>query len=871
MASFADQIPQFNPYIQQLPVEAMVKVGMEKQKRYDEGVQKIQTSIDNVAGLDIVRGVDQKYLQSKLNALGNNLKTVAAGDFSNYQLVNSVGGMATQIGKDKNIQNAVSSTAKYRKELANREAYRKEGKDSPSNDYIFNRGADKWLNSDDINSSFNTTYDPYTNWKKNSLEIIKALTGDKTITEDAFTTDANGNVVIADAIVQKKMGGISPEQIQQALLVGLSPADFKQMQNDSLYNYSNQDGNQFKETIKGSYANKINTFAEQRTFFENSKSSTTSNEQKKILDNKIRLLDNTINSLTKEQDDLFKSIDEGNVDGAKAQYGTYNSINGLSKAFSHVDVSETYVASPFVAAQQFRETKAQQWKQFIMGWEQDERFHKDDQYWKSRDDQRAEEKVKAETGGYGGLPTTVNQEDLPIVTLNKVVSDIAQGHNDLHTIEYNFLKQQGKDQKWLDQQHDAWEKNPNGVDAIVSNYFDSYSNKQREVRANERMVTQINADATAKFGSIDKYIPKGSPNVVLTNNRTGKQDVYTAKDFVDFNSRIREYVSVSDTSGDPLIMGSKLAGQTIWNDAKAKAELSPKMYRLYEIEKNGAKSSADNVLKANLKNYHEKVNTPYVKVIKQINDYTADELTSRLTSSQAVEYNIPAATPAQKNSLASLLTAYANRAEMQKGGLAKSPNFDVPTARKLAAEDRLVFNIRVSEGTELQPASYQVTTTGESGVVKFNVTPEEKRAVFGNQYDASPAVQMIRPYQEQMRKMAPKGKQPYTTAWNNQTETTQKNGFLNKTDFPSIRAYGVKANLIQPVKGQYQLRFAAYDPITKEWNNDIVFPKSSTLIPEEGVAGAMMNMSDAAMFELINGRVATANELKQLQSAIKKP
>ena len=49
MASFTDAIPQFNPYIQQLPVEAMVKVGMEKQQRYDQGLQKIQSQIDQVA------------------------------------------------------------------------------------------------------------------------------------------------------------------------------------------------------------------------------------------------------------------------------------------------------------------------------------------------------------------------------------------------------------------------------------------------------------------------------------------------------------------------------------------------------------------------------------------------------------------------------------------------------------------------------------------------------------------------------------------------------------------------------------------------------------------------------------------------------
>ncbi|MEX5523408.1 hypothetical protein, partial [Bacillus cereus] len=86
--------------------------------------------IDNVAGLDVIRDVDKGYLQSKLNELGNNLKTVAAGDFSNFQLVNSTAGMANNIAKDATVQNAVMSTAKYRKESAFMESQRKEGKGS---------------------------------------------------------------------------------------------------------------------------------------------------------------------------------------------------------------------------------------------------------------------------------------------------------------------------------------------------------------------------------------------------------------------------------------------------------------------------------------------------------------------------------------------------------------------------------------------------------------------------------------------------------------------------------------------------------------------------------------------------------------------
>ena len=127
MASFTDSISQFNPYIQQLPVDAMVKVGMQKQAQYDQGVQKIQGYVDNIAGMDVANDADKAYLQSKLNELGGRLRTVAAGDFSNQQLVNSVGGMAGQIVKDPTVQNAVSSTAWYRKQAAEMEKAISEG------------------------------------------------------------------------------------------------------------------------------------------------------------------------------------------------------------------------------------------------------------------------------------------------------------------------------------------------------------------------------------------------------------------------------------------------------------------------------------------------------------------------------------------------------------------------------------------------------------------------------------------------------------------------------------------------------------------------------------------------------------------------
>ena len=97
--------------------------------------------------MDVLKDVDKAVLQSKLTQLGSDLKKVAASDFSNFQLVNSVGGMATQIIKDPTIQNAVSSTAWYRKQAKEMEKAIQEGKSSQANIYDFTEKSSKWMNS----------------------------------------------------------------------------------------------------------------------------------------------------------------------------------------------------------------------------------------------------------------------------------------------------------------------------------------------------------------------------------------------------------------------------------------------------------------------------------------------------------------------------------------------------------------------------------------------------------------------------------------------------------------------------------------------------------------------------------------------------
>ena len=264
MASYTDAISQFNPYVQQLPVELMMKVGMQKQAQYDQGVQKIQQSIDNVAGMDVAHDADKMYLQSKLGELGNRLKTVAAGDFSNQQLVNSVGGMTSQIIKDPTIQNAVSSTAWYKKQKEELDKAYKDGKSSIANIDDFNTQAEKWLSTDKVGQVFRGRYSPYIDVEKHNLEVFKALHASETgkdFVNERYLDPITGKLLdtgkLAVAMERDGVEGISAAKIENALRSSYTPDILNQMRIDANFQFKGVTPEQLSERADKQYKNSL--------------------------------------------------------------------------------------------------------------------------------------------------------------------------------------------------------------------------------------------------------------------------------------------------------------------------------------------------------------------------------------------------------------------------------------------------------------------------------------------------------------------------------------------------------------------------------------------------------------------------------------
>jgi hypothetical protein len=147
MASFTDNsqaLSQFNPYIQQVPVDDYVRVGLEKQQQYNQGVQQTQAAINQVAALPIMKQGQQDYMNQRLNQLRSSVSKVVGQDFSQSQLVNQIGGLTQQIASDPIIQSAVQSTARVQANQQRMQEAQKAGKSSIANETVFGDQVQDW-------------------------------------------------------------------------------------------------------------------------------------------------------------------------------------------------------------------------------------------------------------------------------------------------------------------------------------------------------------------------------------------------------------------------------------------------------------------------------------------------------------------------------------------------------------------------------------------------------------------------------------------------------------------------------------------------------------------------------------------------------
>lgn len=358
MASWTDTtLPQFTPYRQQLPVDAMVSVGLQKQAQYEQGIQRIQSEIDRVAGLDVVRDIDRQYLQSKVNEIGNSTKLAAASDFSNLQLVNSLSGMINQVSDDRYVQNAVANTSRYRKEVGRMEKAREAGKSSIANEEYFANNANKWLSSGNLNESFNAKYMEYVDVDKKWLDVLKNLHSDLSEEDIPYVVNPDGSINYNETAAEMQRISretVSSSKIENALRASLSPDELQQLNINGWYQFRGVTPQQLAQYSKSKFDQAIQTNLDRIRDLEGIANFIDDPKMKMDATNAMKSLRSMNESLRKDYDDEVEYLMQ-NPDAAKGLIYKNGAIAQFAQSHAWEHNKRNILNNPRVQAQFERE------------------------------------------------------------------------------------------------------------------------------------------------------------------------------------------------------------------------------------------------------------------------------------------------------------------------------------------------------------------------------------------------------------------------------------------------------------------------------------------------------------------------------------
>jgi len=892
MASYKDPTNlKFNPYIQQRPVEAMLKVGLYKQERYDQGVQKIQESIDKIAGLDLIRPQDKDYLQSKLNQLGSQLSMVAGGDFSNFQLVNSVNGMTNQIVKDPNVINAVSNTARYKKDLESINKFKQENKWAPSNEYAFNKEVNSWYNSKEKNSSYSANISPYVDTTKEATEIIKNLAKEYTENPVAFDRDEKGRMIARDVITNQKIEGITPERIQTALKTGLTPQAWRQLSIDGDYKYSNISSEKFIESVNSKYKTTFDYYDKERESLKTLANSAQSIKEKQRLESQIKEMDRLINNTRDEYNSISSGFSKGITDAAKSQIYTMDWLDNMSKAYSYQSSSQKIEESPYFSTRM----KKEQQKLDQLKFAETQRNNSFNNQIALRKQQLAEQTPK----GFSAIGLKVDKDKSDVDVVAEVDVKIQKGAEEVNSEVEAFKNKYNLTDSAYKVFASQYSKNPNFIKGRQLQDYIKIKNLEDGVNRLESVKLRAEQEANQLYPDrIADIIPESKKRIKFTDPRGTVYDYDYVSASKLFDKFQKNYVGSkrSEYSSKPRLA---------YLDDKAAKELSYGDLELYKIwkSKNGSVYNDISSVKSKILEYDNSLQQQRTKYLR---DYLEESYI--VPQQQGYAISKDQLDDFSRNWVSSLADI------ANQGGLSgtdvSAEEINTMNAKLAGAtvytdsEGKYNVVLKDKDGTSLDiPISKEIYDSFEGrfeaspSVKAFNETylpsmlstPRPIKYEFNNDLYSkyinnlknngvdinSLSGEQIESLQKQFTIPVKSKANYYTTSTDGNYQTNKENaGLSGKQHFPSVQYYTISGNVVsdEDPSGNTGLgiQLNIFNPVTGEWIENIDYPVP--YIHKTRLVPTLQTISDVDIWQMLNDskKNPPSSEMKKLEEASKR-
>lgn len=276
MASYVDNQPrQFNKYTPTIDSQVLAQELAKNDTDYETGVQRVNSSLQAVAGLPVASVADQNYLQQKVNGVSTSINQMVGTDYSSQKISGMLAGQASAIYTDPNVQIAVqnASTVKRAYSDKNEDTDRSKGKNI-ANTFDLDKNYNTWANSNTVGHRLDLGYTPYTDSEKtlndywagkhpnqivrmegNSFKAYEKKDGSPLTADDKL---AMSNPLKWEA-VKHTFIGITTDDAKSEIqgFVNTNPELGTQLGLESKYNYRTDNGSQlyndYKKSLVGDY------------------------------------------------------------------------------------------------------------------------------------------------------------------------------------------------------------------------------------------------------------------------------------------------------------------------------------------------------------------------------------------------------------------------------------------------------------------------------------------------------------------------------------------------------------------------------------------------------------------------------------------
>jgi hypothetical protein len=218
---------EYPDYISPLPAEDLLKFAEKKQQMYDEGVSKIQQSLDTYNNLrsSILTDVEKEYFDKSMGNLVKSISNSAGLDFSNKANVQAVLSVGKPLERDNNILTAISNGKEVSRRQEELSKMKPEAR-SAANDSDYFEDVQDYMKSGKLGYKLGTK--EYTPFVDVSAKVQDMMKGAK---ENGYLEEYSDGQYIRTVSVK----GLSEQEIAAKVRATLGAKEQNQLRIDAMY------------------------------------------------------------------------------------------------------------------------------------------------------------------------------------------------------------------------------------------------------------------------------------------------------------------------------------------------------------------------------------------------------------------------------------------------------------------------------------------------------------------------------------------------------------------------------------------------------------------------------------------------------------